>query len=93
MKLSSVSLSFLRFLGESPAGGGGERRKPRGFQRPPGSLQRADKRRVAAGRRAPESGAADTGPASQNTPRIQQHADVYLLQGRVNLVIQSPCIN
>lgn len=78
-------LSLARFLSGSPAGGGAMRVKHRRVQRPSGSIQRADQRRVAAGRRAPESGDAETGPAAQNTEGIQQHADIHLLQGRGDL--------
>lgn len=75
-------LRFLRLLRESPTGGGGKRCQRRRLQRAPGTLRRADQWRDAAGGWAPESGAAETGPAAQNTEGIQQHPDIHLLQGR-----------
>lgn len=75
--LKLLSVLFQRFFSKNAAGSGGERCHHRRFQRPIGSLHRSNPKRNITGRRAPESGAAETGPAPENTERIQQQTDIF----------------
>lgn len=82
--------SMRRLRGGSPAWGGD---RDRGWlQRPPGSLQRADPGWDPAGGRAPKSRDAQTGPAAQNAPRLQQHHHVYLPKGNTRIIFRDSSI-